>query len=231
MDLGIVHPAASWLTDVWLALSRYGIFVEGVLAAMIVFSSLYPRPRVDTVRWIIYAAVTGGVSLTLALIGTTVYFVRPFHQIGAVTPDTPNSFPSHHALVAGFLVVLVGAVRPVWAWPLAALAVGVDIGLVVTGSHWAIDVAGSTAFVVVGTVVAQVVTPRIDAWVAPPLLSLSDALDMGSAASDAVAAETHSIDGLEETIARHAEELAGLRREVEHLRVIVESLGAAAGRR
>ena len=167
-------------SDLTIFAAKYLVFLEAVLAAAIVVPLLLPRPRVEWIRWIVLVGITLVLAYAFARVGAALYSdPRPFvtDHVRPLIPHAPdNGFPSDHALLAATLVAAVAFVRPLWALPVAVLAVLVDWARVGAGIHHVADVMGSTLFVALAAAVALVLAPAIvrrigphlPAWMASP---------------------------------------------------------------
>jgi hypothetical protein len=165
----------SWLTSAPHFLAADLVFVEGSLAATLLVVILYHQPRLATFHWAIAATLVLLLSFVFALIGTTVHFEPPVGYSKAITSGVPNSFPSHHALLAAVIAALVFLVRPWLTLPFAAVSGIIDVALVQDHDHHVVDVAGSTAFVALATVLTLLVVPALVRWLDPSLHVLSEA--------------------------------------------------------
>jgi membrane-associated phospholipid phosphatase len=154
--------------------ANYLVFIEAIIALGAVAFALYRQPRLELVRWLIAAGITGVMAEVFTQIGGVIYTdprpfaVGHFHPLIAHVAD--NGFPSDHALLAAFLVAGVILVRWWIAVPvIVVLGVLVDWARVGAGIHHPIDVIGSAVFVALGLMVAVAVTPFVFERIAPYL--------------------------------------------------------------
>lgn len=155
-------------TNLTVFAARYLVFIAVVLAAAVLATRLWSWPRLRLLNWAVAACLVLTLSYAFAQLGGTLYTdPRPFttSHIPPLIPHAPdNGFPSDHALLAAALVALVAMVDGWWAMPFVLLAVIVDWARVGAGLHHAADSAGSSAAVLLATLVALLVAPRITAW-------------------------------------------------------------------
>lgn len=159
--------------DLTIFAAKYLVFIEALLAAVILVAILYPRRRIEWVRWAVAVAIMLVLAYIFAKIGASIYNdPRPFvsdhiHPLISHAPD--NGFPSDHGLLAAALVAGVAFVRRLPALIVAVLAVLVDWGRVGSGLHHVVDVIGSTLFVALAAAIALLVAPIIVRAIAPHL--------------------------------------------------------------
>ena len=98
------------------------VYIDAALAVGLLVILSYRQPPILILRWTVAAGLMVAFSGALILLGSAVYFLPPVTHEGSITPDTPNSFPSHHALLAAATAALVALARPKWSIPFAILA-------------------------------------------------------------------------------------------------------------
>ncbi len=151
------------------------VFWMAAMAAIVVVSELWPQARRPAYRWLMQAAVTFVVSTTLFVVAHALIYSPPAsrNEPGVVYQPgsaASNSFPSHHALLAGLAVCGVAYVRPRRAIPFVGAAAICGWALVLNQSHYIIDVVVSWLLVVTGAGVAVILT-RLLGWPALPSLA------------------------------------------------------------
>jgi membrane-associated phospholipid phosphatase len=214
----------TWLSDMTHFIAADLVFVQGSLAATLIMVALSHRSRLTTFHWAIRATLVLTLSFVLALIGTTVYFLPPVGYSGPITPGIPNSFPSHHALLATAIAALVFLLDPWWSAPFALTAIVIDGALVKEQGHHVIDVAASSSFVVIATILTLLIAPRIARWLIPSVALLSETFEAREGANDegALAAiEALRVEVLNAMQRQEAREAAILQ-EVERLRQLLQ---------
>lgn len=175
--------------DVTIFAAKYLVFVEAVLAAVLVAYLLYRRSAITLVRWAVATCVMLLVAFIAAQIAGAVYNdPRPFvegHYTPLIAHAPDNGFPSDHSLMAAALVASVAFIRWWWALVLVPIAVAVEWARVGAGIHHPIDVLGSDGCVAIATVIAVVVArraaPRIRPYVPNRLLDLVASREEGRA--------------------------------------------------
>jgi undecaprenyl-diphosphatase len=159
--------------DLTIFAASYLVYLEGALALVVLAWLLARRPRADLVRWAIAVAVMFVLGLALSRVGAMLYTdPRPFtqdHVRPLLAHAADNGFPSDHALLAAAIVAAVLLLRPAWCLPFVVLAILVDWARVGAGIHHVQDVVGSSAIVLVATIVAMVVAPLFAARLTPRL--------------------------------------------------------------
>lgn len=147
------------------------VFIDALLAAAVVISLLFRRPRPLILRWVIAVGVMLVVSYIAATIGAAAYNdPRPFttdHVRPLISHAPDNGFPSDHALLAAAIVAAVALVSPLWALPFVVLGFLVDWARVGAGIHHVVDVVASSLFVALGLLLALLVAPLITGLVLP----------------------------------------------------------------
>ena len=141
------------------------VFVEAALALGVLIALLTHRPLAARLRWVILAGLMAILSFSLAWLGSALYFLPSVGHTGPITPDTPNSFPSHHVLLAAVIAAAIFLLSPLWSVPFVVLAGVSNWGVVAARMHHPTDAAASDAFVAIATVAAvllgRAVTPRL----------------------------------------------------------------------
>ncbi|HLJ68938.1 MAG TPA: phosphatase PAP2 family protein [Chloroflexota bacterium] len=160
-------------SDLTIFAAKYLVFVDAVLAAVMILLAVrwWDRPRLF--RYTVIALLILVLSYAFARVGAGVYTdPRPFtqdHVRPLIAHAADNGFPSDHALLAAAIVALVALVSPLWAAPFAVLGVLVDWARVGAGIHHVADVVGSSLFVALATGIALLATPLIVRRLAPVL--------------------------------------------------------------
>ena len=147
------------------------VFIEGMVAALVLLVLLYRTPRAVIVRW----AVAGGamviVAYLAAQIGGALYNdPRPFaveHFRPLIAHIADNGFPSDHSLMAAALLAAVALASVRWALAILPLTVLVEWARVGAGLHHPIDVVGSDLCVAVGALAALLIAPALSRIVVP----------------------------------------------------------------
>ncbi len=142
------------------------VFWMTAMAVAVVIGELWTEPRITAYRWSRRAAVTFSVSTGLFLLAHATIYSPPawrnepgaHYQPGS---NPPNSFPSHHALLAALAVSWVVFVCPRRAIPFMSAALICGWALVLYHSHYIIDVVVSWFLVGVGAGVAVTLTRKL----------------------------------------------------------------------
>jgi undecaprenyl-diphosphatase len=146
-------------------LANYLIFVDILVAAIVIAGLLYRRPRFLALLWAVTAAVLFVLSYVFALVGGLLYYdPRPFaigHFQPLIAHAADNGFPSDHALLAAALVAVAALVDLPLGLPFTLLAIVIDWARVGVGLHHVIDVVGSSVFVALATLIALLLRPLI----------------------------------------------------------------------
>jgi undecaprenyl-diphosphatase len=147
--------------DLTIFAAKYLIFIDAVLAAVVLVWLLARRSRLTVLQWFLATVVMVVLSYIFAHIGAAMYSdPRPFtqdHVKPLITHAADNGFPSDHALLAAAIVAAVLLAAPLWIAPFVILGFLVDWARVGAGIHHVQDVAGSTLFVALATLIAFVV--------------------------------------------------------------------------
>lgn len=147
--------------DLTIFAAKYLIFIDAILAAVVLVWLLGRRSRPTILQWFLAAVVMLVLSYIFAHIGSAAYRdPRPFtqdHVKPLITHAPDNGFPSDHALLAAAIVAAVLLASPVWIAPFVILGFLVDWARVGAGIHHVQDVVGSTLFVALATLIAYVV--------------------------------------------------------------------------
>lgn len=149
--------------------AKYLIFLDLLVAVLVLFALLRRRPFVDLVRWGITVVIMLGLAFVLGKVGAHLYTdPRPFtqdHVRPLVSHARDNGFPSDHALLGAAIVAAVLLVSLPWSLLFVVLTILVDWARVAAGLHHVSDVVGSAIFVaialLVGIAVAHALTPRV----------------------------------------------------------------------
>ena len=151
--------------------ASYLVFLEALVAGVLVLSLLYRKPRALLVQWVIACGVMVIAAYIAAQIGGALYTApRPFvvgHFHPLIAHDPDNGFPSDHALMAAALLAAVALARVRWTIVILPFAVLVGWARVGAGLHHPIDVVGSDVCVAVGMIVAVLVAPALTSLVLP----------------------------------------------------------------
>ncbi|GAC1334215.1 MAG: hypothetical protein NVS2B16_18140 [Chloroflexota bacterium] len=148
-----------------VTLAAHVVLLEAAVAG-VVLAIVVPRsPRVVAMQWATAVAIVTSSSLVFSWIAAALYYLPPVDHVGPVTPQTSNSFPSHHALLAAWIVALVFLARPRFAAPFTVLALAIDWALVRGHFHHAIDVVASDAMVAIGALIAMQAAPSVLQWI------------------------------------------------------------------
>jgi undecaprenyl-diphosphatase len=155
-------------SDLTIFAAKYLVFIDALLAALLLLVVLYRRPRTEWIRWAIAICITLIVAFVLAKIGSALYSdPRPF-SVDHVKPLIPhaadNGFPSDHALLAAAIVAAVLLVDVRLAVIFVVLGVLVDWARIGSGIHHVIDVLGSSVFVAIGLLIGWLVAPAVTRW-------------------------------------------------------------------
>lgn len=157
-------------TSLTLFAAQYLVFLEAILAAVLVVFALRYAAHARIVEWAVATGMTAIVAGLLAVAGGRVYTdPRPFaehHFRPLLAHAADNGFPSDHALLGAFLVAVVLFAAPRLAILPAILAVLVDWARVGAGIHHVIDVVGSSLMVAIAALIASLVAP----WISRRLL-------------------------------------------------------------
>jgi undecaprenyl-diphosphatase len=160
-------------SDLTIFAAKYLIFLDAILAAVVLLLLLHRRPAPDVVRWLVAAAIMALLALVFSTIGGAVYNdPRPFtqdHVKPLLAHAADNGFPSDHALLAAAVVGAFLLAAPLWSVPFAVLAVLIDWARVGAGVHHTGDVIGSSLFVAVAVAVAVAAGPAATRIVLPYL--------------------------------------------------------------
>jgi undecaprenyl-diphosphatase len=157
-------------SDLTIFAAKYLVFIDALIAVVVIAYVLWKRPRIDVVRWAAATAIMLVLSYVFAHLGSAVYSdPRPF-AVDHVRPLIPhardNGFPSDHALLAAAIVAAVLFASPLWAVLFVVLGFLVDWARVGAGLHHVVDVLGSTGFVLMAAAIAMFVAPYISRWLA-----------------------------------------------------------------
>jgi undecaprenyl-diphosphatase len=160
-------------SDLTIFAANYLVFIDLGLALVTIAVILLRRPRIETLKWALGAAIVLALSYVFAQIGAAVYSdPRPFsidHVRPLIAHAADNGFPSDHALLAAAIVALVLLADYRFVLPFVILGVIVDWARVGAGIHHVVDVVGSTLFVALATLIAVpaaiYLTPRVTPFV------------------------------------------------------------------
>lgn len=170
-------------SDITIFAAKDLVFIDAVLALLVVGFLLYRRPPEDVMRWGAAFVIAVILGIILAVIGSAVISdPRPFTQdhVRPLIPHAPdNGFPSDHALLAAAIVAAVLLIDPLWTLPFVVLGFLVDWARVGAGIHHVEDVLGSSLILAVGTAVGYLVAPALVRLLSPYLrrTGLLDAWD------------------------------------------------------
>lgn len=157
--------------DLTIFAAKYLVFIDALLAAIVLVVVLYRRPHADVIRWIVAIVITAVLAFIFARIGAALYHdPRPFtqdHVKPLITHAADNGFPSDHGLLAAVIVAAILLAAPTWSLPFVVLAVLVDWARVGAGIHHVADVIGSSLFVALATVIAILVAPALTRLLLP----------------------------------------------------------------
>jgi len=161
-------------------LSNDLVFWMTAMAAIVVVGELRTEPRITAYRWLLLAAVTFVVSTSLFIVAHAIIYSPPAwsnntglgYQPGSASS---NSFPSHHALLAGLAVSGVAFACPRRATRFAGATVICGWALVLNHAHYMTDVLFSWLLVVTGASVAVVLTRVLSRSAFPLLLQGTEA--------------------------------------------------------
>lgn len=160
-------------SDLTIFAAKYLVFIDAVLAIIMLAWLVYRRPHLDVLKWVIAGVVMLLLSGIIAKIGSAVYNdPRPFttdHIQPLISHAADNGFPSDHALLAAAIVAEIAIaavafatfrfVRLSYVLPFIVLGALVDAARVGAGIHHLQDVIGSTVFVAIAAVIALLVAP------------------------------------------------------------------------
>jgi membrane-associated phospholipid phosphatase len=159
--------------DITIFGAQYLIYLDALLAAVVVVLALYRKPRTAALRWAVIIVLTAVIAFIGAQIGAAVFNdPRPFTQdhvkpLIAHGPD--NGFPSDHGLLAALVVAAVLLLDLRFVAVFVVLGVLVDWARVGAGIHHVIDVVGSAAFVALGLAIGYALGPAIMRLLLPHL--------------------------------------------------------------
>src|SRR5947209_10367669 len=150
-------------TDLTIFAGQYLVYLDAVLAAVLLVPYLYRRQAPTVIWWGVAAVLLLVLGYAFAQIGAAMYNdPRPF-AIDHIKPLIPhaadNGFPSDHALMAAAIVAALLLVEPLYALPFVVVGFLVDWARVGAGIHHVIDVLGSSVIVAIGLGVALFVAP------------------------------------------------------------------------
>ncbi|MGH2443325.1 MAG: phosphatase PAP2 family protein [Chloroflexota bacterium] len=161
-------------TDLTIFAAKYLVFIDLVLAAILVLMLLYQRSRPAWLTWGVAAVIMAVLSFVFAKIGAAAYNdPRPFTSCAhpsfcrLIAHAADNGFPSDHALLAAAIVAAILFLAPRYSLPFVILAILIDWARVGSGIHHVADVVGSSLFVAVAAIIAWLVAPVITTWITP----------------------------------------------------------------
>jgi len=149
------------------------LYIDALLAAVLLISVFYRRPRRDFVQWAVAIVLVVVLSyIASKIVAAAAYDPRPFtqdHVKPLISHAADNGFPSDHALLGAVIVAALLLRNRVMAIPFAILAFLIDWARVGAGIHHVADVAGTSAIVAAATLVAYFVAPPIVRRISPEL--------------------------------------------------------------
>ncbi len=151
--------------DLTIFTAKYLILIDVALAVVVLGMTLYGRPRIEILRWVVAATLILALSLLFSRIGSVVYDdPRPFisdHVRPLIPHAADNGFPSDHALLAAAVVALVAIANLRLVLPFAFVGVLIDWARIGAGIHHVADVVGSSVIVALATLIALLLVSPI----------------------------------------------------------------------
>jgi undecaprenyl-diphosphatase len=159
------------LADLTIFAASYLIFVDAVVAVVVLAYLLYRRPLEPVLRWAIALIIALVLGYLAARLGGHLYKdPRPFtqdHVKPLISHAPDNGFPSDHALLAAVIVAAFLLVDPLWSIPFIVLGFLVDWARVGAGIHHVSDVVGSSIIIAITTLIGYLVAPYVVRWIMP----------------------------------------------------------------